>query len=416
VPEVAVAAGDGWLRAYRGSGVLHWARRLTFNNTSWGGPVASPIIADMNGDGINDVGAGNDWGYHIVNGNNGSLQNQINIWASYDSAGAVGNFGSAGWRIVVSGFDTPNKTSRMQAFNMPAPGKKPPWPMFHRDAMHKGGPVGKNLLAPGYCGRGQKPKSTPKSDSANGYWVAASDGSVYALMGAPYKGGANGRVSGHVVGIGRTGSGGGYFLLDSGGRIHPFGDAKSYGSMAGKRLNAPIIGMAPTPNGKGYWLLGRDGGVFTFGNARFFGSTGNRRLNAPIIAMAATKTGRGYWLLASDGGVFTFGDARFFGSTGNRRLNAPVISMATAPSGNGYWLIASDGGVFAFNVPFYGSIPGIGLCFAPNGMQIRPTLTGKGYYVLGINGTVWPFGDARKGKSAPPLRSAFAMDLAVRPF
>ncbi len=72
---------------------------------------------------------------------------------------------------------------------------------------------------------------------------------------------------GTAVGMAATGSGNGYYILTSLGEILPFGDAPSFGSMAGKRLNAPIIALAPTPTGKGYWLLARDGGVFSFGDA-----------------------------------------------------------------------------------------------------------------------------------------------------
>jgi hypothetical protein len=132
--------------------------------------------------------------------------------------------------------------------------------------------------------------------------------------------------------------------------------------------------------------------------------------------MAPTTSGHGYYLLAADGGVFTFGDAKFRGSTGSMRLNAPVISMATSPSGTGYWLIAKDGGVFSFHVPFYGSLPGSGLCRTPQGAQIRPTLTGDGYFMLATNGTIWAFGDAQSGGGAPPLPlNNAATDLAVRP-
>ena len=157
--------------------------------------------------------------------------------------------------------------------------------------------------------------------------------------------------------------------------------------------------------------------MFGFGDAGFYGSTGSMKLNAPIISMAATATGRGYWLLASDGGVFSYGDAKFHGSTGNIKLAQPVISMAAAASGKGYWLIARDGGIFSFDVPFYGSVPGIGLCraAAAAGVQIRPTLTGKGYFVLATDGRVFPFGDALAGQSAPPLNIYnYATDLAVR--
>ena len=50
------------------------------------------------------------------------------------------------------------------------------------------------------------------------------------------------------------------------------------------------------------------------------------------------------------------------------------------------------------------------------GVQIRPTLTGHGYFVLAMNGRVFAFGDALGGASAPALGGfSIATDLAVRP-
>ncbi len=416
IPEVVVSSGDGYVHAYRGNGSQIWARQLLYvGGAPHNAPASSPIIADFNGDGVNDVAAGNDYAFFMLDGRNGSIMQINNTFLSHESAGAVGDFGGS-WKLIVDGFNTPNHTNTLEAFNMPTPGKTPPWPEFRHDSAHLGGPVAYHLLPPGYCSRPVNPTPHPQSASSAGYWVASANGSVYALHGAPYKGNALGRVHGIVVGVAATHSGNGYYLLDSAGDIFPFGDATSYGSEAGKRLNAPIIALAATPSGHGYWLLGRDGGVFTFGDARFYGSTGSERLNAPIISMAPTTTGHGYYLLGADGGVFTFGDAKFRGSTGSMRLNAPVISMATSPSGAGYWLVAKDGGVFSFHVPFYGSLPGSGLCRTPQGIQIRPTLTGAGYYMLATNGSVWAFGDAQSGGSTPalPMNNA-AMDLAIRP-
>ncbi len=121
-------------------------------------------------------------------------------------------------------------------------------------------------------------------------------------------------------------------------------------------------------------------------------------------------------MLASDGGVFSFGDASFHGSTGAMKLNSPVISMATSPRGDGYWLVARDGGVFSFGVPFYGSLPGIGLCKLPLGMQVRPTLTGGGYYLLAADGGIFTMGDAKFLGAQPGLTFYnFATDMALRP-
>jgi hypothetical protein len=49
-------------------------------------------------------------------------------------------------------------------------------------------------------------------------------------------------------------------------------------------------------------------------------------------------------------------------------------------------------------------------------VQIRPSLTGRGYFVVALDGRVFAFGDAQAGASAPGLGGwNFAVDFAVRP-
>jgi SpoIID/LytB domain protein len=190
-----------------------------------------------------------------------------------------------------------------------------------------------------------------------------------------------------------AGSDAGYWVVSSAGAVYPFGDAPSYGSMAGHALNAPVIGMAPTGDGNGYWLVGGDGGIFSFGDANFYGSTGNLRLWKPVVGMTSTPDSGGYWLVASDGGIFSFGDARFYGSTGGMPLWAPIVAMARTPDGGGYWLVASDGGIFTFgDAHFYGSMGGVKLD-API-VGIVPTSDGKGYWLVASDGGIFTFGDA----------------------
>ena len=252
--------------------------------------------------------------------------------------------------------------------------------------------------------------------NGNGYWVVTIDGHVYGYGRAPSYGDlSHRRLSAPIVAAARTPSGRGYWLVAADGAVFSFGDARYLGSMAGRHLNSPIVGMAAMPNGYGYILLGRDGGIFTFGNAHFYGSTGNLRLNAPVLDLTLTADGRGYWFVAADGGVFSYGDARFHGSTASTRLAKPVKSMTAAANGSGYWMVADDGGIFSFGVPFQGSLPLARVLYGwpyVSSMRMRSLPDNRGYYLLGLNGTVWSFGDARYFGSAPP---SFAVDLMQAP-
>jgi thermitase len=138
-----------------------------------------------------------------------------------------------------------------------------------------------------------------------------------------------------------------YRSVASDGSVFALGEASFRGAASAVALNRPVVGAAATPSNDGYWLVASDGGIFSFGDARFFGSTGGMRLNRPVVGMAATPSGRGYWLVASDGGIFSFGRAPFHGSTGGRPP-AAVVGMAATRAGDGYWLATSAGHVLAY--------------------------------------------------------------------
>jgi spore germination protein YaaH len=234
-----------------------------------------------------------------------------------------------------------------------------------------------------------------KFATLSGYWLAASDGGIFALGTTPFYGSMGGRpLNAAIVGMARTPDKAGYWLVASDGGIFTFGDAKFFGSMGSVRLTRPIVGIAATPTGQGYWLVASDGGIFSFGDAAFHGSMGGQRLSKPMVGMASTPTGQGYWLVAADGGIFTFGDAAFKGSTGSLALTKPIVRMAATPTGQGYWLAASDGGVFTFgDASFKGSTGGTRLN-APIA-AMAPTLDAGGYWLVASDGGIFTFGDAR---------------------
>ena len=237
--------------------------------------------------------------------------------------------------------------------------------------------------------------------AANGYWLTATDGGVFAFGDAGFQGSMGGTVLNRpVVGMAATSDGRGYWLVASDGGIFAFGDAAFYGSMGGTPLNEPVVGMAATSDGRGYWLVASDGGVFAFGDADFNGSMGGKPLNRPVVGMAATPDGRGYWLVASDGGVFSYGDAVFQGSTGALSLNSPVVGISVDTTSGGYRMVAADGGVFCFDAPFDGSAVGL-----VQRAVVSLDTDGTGYRVVSSNGGVFAFGGAPflGAVNVPPL-------------
>ncbi len=168
----------------------------------------------------------------------------------------------------------------------------------------------------------------------------------------------------------------------------------------------PVVTSPTTTSQHGYWLVGSDGGIFTFGNAQFYGSTGNIHLQRPVVSITPTANDGGYWLVASDGGIFSFGDAGFYGSIPGlglapagsglpNSLNAPIVGMVPSADGNGYFMVGADGGVFTFgDAKFEGSCPAIGRCAGGAAVAVMPDATGNGYWVVTAGGDVQPFGDA----------------------
>ncbi len=181
----------------------------------------------------------------------------------------------------------------------------------------------------------------------------------------------------------------------------------------------------PPPPGAqhGYYMVGSDGGIFTFGSSNFFGSTGSLKLQRPVVALAPTSDRNGYWLVASDGGIFAFGDAFYHGSIPGlglhpagsglpNSLNAPIVGMVPSSDGGGYFMVGADGGVFAFgDAKFSGSCPGIGGCTGA-AVAVMPDNTGNGYWVVTKTGNVYNFGDAvnfgQPGAQVSPVTAAVA--------
>ncbi len=379
----------------------------------YGGVATADFGEEYQGHGYQDVVAASGTGWNILDGRTGEsiLPNGPLSGVGVDWDGDVAQLAmqntplitpdpSGGLDIVLAGTYAASGESRgfvavYQVTSAPSSVGEGAWPMFHHDQQHTG-----SATQPALSCRGCVP------DAPQGYWLAGSDGGVFAY-GAPYAGSMGGKhLHAPIVGMAPTPDGRGYWLVASDGGIFAFGDAGFYGSMGNRHLAAPVVGMAPTPDGRGYWLVASDGGIFAFGDAEFHGSMGGKVLARPVVGMAPGPDDHGYWLVASDGGVFSFGDVVFHGSMGGRRLAAPVVSIEAIPGSGGYWEIAADGGIFAFDAPYYGSMGGRRLVAPVVGAAVPDPLVGGGYWEGARDGGVFSFGKAPFSGSAGALKLA----------
>ena len=304
--------------------------------------------------------------------------------------------GAAGAHHPVTGV----RTSRPRSEQLPVLGSSRRRAPFQLDAQGSacssfGNVSASTLLAPEvFAGNAASYVGIAATPGDLGYWLAQAGGGIGVEGNATDKGMPYGNSPPETVGVAAAASGG-YWVATSDGGVWAFG-APFFGSMGATPLNAPVVGIASTPDHGGYWLVASDGGVFAFGDAEVLrlgpgGSPAGQSLNQPVVGIASSSDGLGYWMVASDGGIFAFGDAHFWGSMGGMHLNKPVVGMVGNTSG-GYWLVASDGGVFSFDATFYGSLGGISLVSPVSG--IATTTNGAGYWMVAGDGGVFAFGDA----------------------
>lgn len=232
--------------------------------------------------------------------------------------------------------------------------------------------------------------AAPGSD---GYWIVLESGQVNAFGGATHHGDAAGLPNRSIVGIAATPDGKGYWLAAEDGGVFTFGSIPFYGSAADLPLVAPIVDIEPTPSGRGYWLLGADGGVFTFGDAAFLGRP--ERAGAPAVALSATQSGAGYFVTYGNFGPLAFGDAVASRQLAVSHGDDILVDVASAHAGTGAWLADFRGAVYTTTdgMKHHGGTEHLNLQGSIAAMTV--TRSGEGYWLLGRDGGVFTFGDAR---------------------
>ncbi len=108
---------------------------------------------------------------------------------------------------------------------------------------------------------------------------------------------------------------------------------------------------------------------------------------------------RGYYTLSSNGTVTATGDVQFYGdlSTINVVPTTPAIELVPTPSYQGYWILTQNGQVYSFgDAASFNNLPsGI------TAVGMAPTPSGQGAFLLSNTGSVYALGSAVNYGNAP---------------
>ena len=145
-PEVVLGSHDGVLYVWNGNGTIQWSAEPRFPHPELGSGriTGHPIIADLDGDGDQDIAVGLEIGIAFLDGRDGSSldgslawQDLMGFGISYETAPAVGQFGDSRL-IVAAGFDESEDSTLTSVYKLPPTVAKDAWPMFGYDAARQG--------------------------------------------------------------------------------------------------------------------------------------------------------------------------------------------------------------------------------------------------------------------------------------
>jgi hypothetical protein len=356
--------------------------------------LSSPSVVNVTGTGVNDVLVGANPGVVLLDGGTGKFLYNTNVsslgpYCRVDDAPAVSPIrGSgapaSGWELAFS--CTRNGNAYLYAYPLPAVPDAVEWPEWRANAARTG--------VPDPWGDGKTACSAPTSTT--GYRLTRADGNVLTEGQLPNCGGLRSEViATPVAGEASTSDGAGYWIALSDGRVYAYGDAQSEGDTSTSDWTggsvppgAPIVGIAAAAGSRtGYYLLDGEGHVYAFG-APYYGQPGT--INGTAVAIVADPYGGGYWVVTSSGFAYGFGaaDPNFGQAPGVARI-VGAAATSDGSGGTGLWLVSSNGTIHLLgDAVSHGepaatpATPVVGITAASNG---------EGYYMVTGSGVVYAF-------------------------
>ncbi|MEZ5279239.1 MAG: hypothetical protein R2770_02105 [Acidimicrobiales bacterium] len=201
----------------------------------------------------------------------------------------------------------------------------------------------------------------------------------------------------------------GYWLVETDGNVYPFGSASDHGEPAGQQLD--VIDIEASSTGCGYWVLQSDGTVTSHGDAHLHSSFDLDSLETDerLTSFAPTPDDDGLWGFTNKGRVLLVGNAQHRNAgtlvdLSGIDLAADIVDAIPTPTGLGYYMLGGDGGIFAFgDARFVNSIPGIGIDQLDQpAVGLVPDPDNDGYWIVAADGGVFAFNAEFRG-SFPEL-------------
>ena len=217
---------------------------------------------------------------------------------------------------------------------------------------------------------------------------------INAIVGGNLNG--NNAPGEHTAALVAAPTGRGYWLVGCDGSVYHFaGAAHLSGARTAVAGHHGVAAAVATPDAKGLWLVTADGTIVPIGDASPM--TFGARPARGVTGATGTPDGRGIVATTSTGVVLTAGTARNFGSLGSRQLSGAVVDIESTRDGNGYWLVEIDGTLFPFgDAHSYGSMHGAAVHTAAGRIVgLASTPDGRGYWEVAADGNIYAFGDAQ---------------------